>query len=162
MRKLVYLFALMTNLGSAFAGTTTLITLNSEAMPGKTAYLGVNTNTANQITGVFYKGVNGTVENFDTDSLLSSRQVLFEKKGYKLVTIKATASTSNSLSLNLNYLRNALTSDAGKRSFKIKYNSNIGRYELYDENGRYVSRAYVTTNRNLVGMEVGIDEFQTQ
>ncbi len=162
MRNLFCLLVMFFGMGSAYAGSTTLITLKSEAMPDKTAYLGVNTNTANQIIGVFYKGVSGVVENYSSQDLLNSKQVLFEKKGYKLVTIKATASTSTSLALNLNYLRNALNNESGRRSFKIKYNASLSKYELYDENGRYVSKAYVTTNRNLIGMEVGIDEFQTQ
>ena len=162
MRFTLSILAMMVSAVSAQAASVTLISLRSEAIPDKTAYLGVNTNSANQITGIFYKGVTGSIENYTTDQLTAYKQVLFEKKGYKLVTIKATYASANTLSLSLNFLRNALTSDSGKRFFKVKFNASLSKYELYDENGRYVSKAYVTTNRNLVGMEVGIDEFRTQ
>lgn len=162
MKFTLSILALLVSAVSAQAASITLISLKSEAMPGKTAYLGINTNSANQITGVFYKGVNGGIESFSSDQLLNYKQVLFEKKGYKLVTMKATSASANSMTLSLNYLRNALTGDSSKRVFKVRYNKNMNQYELNDENGRYVSKAYVTTNHNLMGMEVGIDEFQTQ
>jgi len=138
-----------------------LIALNSEAVPGKTAYLGVNSNTDHQITSIYYKGITGKVEQFSIPTLTRSQQVLFADKGYNLISIGVGSASATTANLKLTYLKNAITGAKGFKAFRVGYNPSLGKYELYNSDGRMIQTGYITTNRNALGMEVGIADVKT-
>lgn len=143
------------------ANTSSLIALNSEAVPGKTAYLGVNINDQNQITSVYYKGIYGTIEQFPLTTLARSQQVLFSQKGYNLITLAAGSTSATSAHLKLTYTKNAISGAKGVKTYLLGYNPRMGKYELQNTEGRVIQNGYITTNRNALGMEVGIADVKT-
>ncbi len=146
---------------SAKAASISLITLKAEAQPGLTASLGVNTNGNNQITGVYYKGVGGVIEQFPLHVLAASPQVLYRQSGHNLIKIETAGSSETVANLKLTYLRNALTGSKSAKYFKIRYNPNMAHYQLLNQESRPIENGYITTYRNTLGMEVGIDDIKT-
>lgn len=160
MKNLLLLIMLFSGI-SVKAESTTLITLSSESEPNKYAYLGVNTDSNNRLHEIFYKGADGKTENFSLSRLAKS-QVIFSKKGYNLVSIRVPSSSATSASLNINYVQNVFYNESKSRSFSIRFNAHVHKYEIYDENQRQFTRAHVTTHHNLVGVATGIEEIRTQ
>lgn len=146
---------------AAHAETSTLIALNSEAVPGKTAYLGVNTNDHHQITSIYYKGIYGTVEQFSLTTLSRSQKVLFSQSGYNLITLGVGSVSDRSANLKLTYTKNAISGAKGIKSYLLGYNPAVSRYELKNTDGRVIQHGYLSTNRNALGMEVGIADVKT-
>ncbi len=146
---------------SAQAGSTQLISIKSEAEPGKIAYIGVNTDAKNTITEIYYKNDEGKIRNMPLASLAASK-VLCSKKGYTLVTIKVPKYSATATSLNLTYYSSVFGNESGTKKYTIKYNVHVDKYEMYDENQRQISNAYVTTHRNMIGVAVGIEDIRAQ
>jgi hypothetical protein len=142
-------------------GTSTLIALNSEAVPGKTAYLGVNTNDSNQITSIYYRGIYGSIEQFSLATLSRAQQVLFSQKGYNLITLAVGSASATTANLKLTYMKNAISGAKGVKTYLLGYNPRMGKYELQNTEGRVIQNGYITTNRNALGMEVGIADVKT-
>jgi hypothetical protein len=152
---------MLIGLAAHAANTSTLIALNSEAVPGKTAYLGVNTNDSNQITSIYYKGIYGTVEQFSLTTLSRSQQVLFSQSGYNLITLAVGSASATSANLKLTYTKNAISGIKASKSYHLGFNPSLGKYELQNTEGRVVQHGYITTNRNALGMQVGIADVKT-
>ena len=79
-----------------------------------------------------------------------------------MVSIRVPSATAKSASLNINYVQNVFYKESKNRSFSIRFNAHINKYEIYDENQRHFSRAHVTTHHNLMGVATGIEEIRTQ
>jgi hypothetical protein len=161
MKKILTAFLTFMAATSAHASPTSLIALNSEAVPGKTAYLGVDTNANNQINSIYYKGITGKVEQFSIPTLIRSQQVLFTQSGYDLITISLNGASSTAANLKLTYLKNAISGNKGVQNYKVSFNPHVHRYELYNSEGRAVQNGYIYTNRNALGMSVGISDVKT-
>jgi len=159
--KICALFLFLIVNHSVQAEPVNLIALSTDAQPGKTAYLGLNTDSNHLIGGFFYKSNKGTLVEY-TVAELAQPQVLLSKNGFDLVTLSISSSTATTAVLNFNYNKDVFDTDMGIRSFSVKLNDQSNAYEIFDEEQRQFSRANVIVHRNFLGFPTGIEEIQLQ
>ena len=80
----------------------------------------------------------------------------------QVVKVRALASSDQSLKLNIVYLNSVVSKRIGNRVLTIQYNPSMGQYQMLDENGRPVRSAHVSTQRNFVGVAVGVAAISTR
>lgn len=159
MKKILLFVSTLLSVSNAFAAKIPLITMTAEAEPGKTAYIGIYTNSENEISKVYYIDSDKDEWSY-TLSQLATYKTLVYKKGYELVKLKATNALTKSAILTFRFLKSAITSEASTKTVALKYNSSLNQYQLLDSNKRPVTRGHVSTRRNLVGVAVGIEDIQ--
>ena len=99
---------------------------------------------------------------YSPSELRSGARVLVSKSGYYVVKVKALASSDQMLKINIIYLKSVVSKSTGNRVLTIQYNSSMNQYQMVDENGRPVRSAHVSTQRNLIGVAVGVAAISTQ
>ncbi len=165
MKNTLIILSILFSSTASYAGSSSLIAVESDANPNKTAYIGVNFDSKNVINSLFYKRTDGSIKNFAISDL-SKSQVLYSKKGYDLVFIRVPSvsplKAPTSLSLTLIFQKNVFCSELGSRTFTVKFNQHLGKFEMYNESGRQISKALATSHKNNFGITVGIDDFRTQ
>jgi hypothetical protein len=147
---------------SVQASRVPLVSVTAESEPGSTGKIGITVGADGSIDSFYFQPPSGKTVEYSPAELRSGARVLVSKSGYEVVRVKALASSSQVLKLNIIYYKNVMTKSAGNRVLTIQYNSSINQYQMIDENGRPVRSAHVSTQRNLVGMAVGVAAISTQ
>jgi hypothetical protein len=55
-----------------------------------------------------------------------------------------------------------VSKSTGNRVLTVQYNPSMNQYQMIDENARPVRSAHVSTQRNLIGVAVGVAAISTQ
>lgn len=139
-----------------------LVSVTAESEPGSTGKIGITTGAGNSITGFYFQAPGGRTVEYSTSELRSAARVIVSKSGYDVVKVKALASSDQMLKINILYLKSVVSKSTGNRVLTIKYNASMNQYQMVDENGRPVRSAHVSTQRNLLGVAVGVAAISTQ
>jgi hypothetical protein len=139
-----------------------LVSVTAESEPGSTGKIGITTGVGNSISSFYFQSPNGRTVEYSVSELRSGSRVLVSKSGYDVVKVKALSSSDQMLKINILYLKSVVSGSTGNRVLTIQYNANMNQYQMVDESGRPVRSAHVSTQRNLVGMAVGVAAISTQ
>jgi hypothetical protein len=150
------------DLQSAQAARIPLVSVTAESEPGSTGKIGITTGADGSIASFYFQPPSGKTVEYTPSELKSGSRVLVSKSGYEVVRVKAMATSDKSLKLNIIYLKSVVSKSTGNRVLTIQYNSSMNQYQMIDESGRPVRSAHVSTQRNLVGMAVGVAAISTQ
>jgi len=139
-----------------------LVSVTAESEPGSTGKIGITTGANNAISSFYFQAPSGAMVEYSPAQLKSGARVLVSKGGYEVVKVKALASSEQILKINIIYLKSVISKSSGNRVLTIQYNARMNQYQMVDENGRPVRSAHVSTQRNFVGVAVGVAAISTQ
>ncbi len=139
-----------------------LVSVTAETEPGSTGKIGITTSSDGSIASFYFQSPNGKTVEYTPSELRSGARVLVSKSGYDVVKVKALAASDKSLKLNIIYLKSVVSKSTGNRVLTVQYNPSMNQYQMIDENGRPVRSAHVSTQRNLIGVAVGVAAISTQ
>jgi hypothetical protein len=143
-------------------GRIDLVSVTAESEPGSVGKIGITTGANNAITSFYFQPPSGNIVEYTPAQLRNGSRVLVSKSGYEVVKVRALASSDQSLKLNIVYLNSVVSKRIGNRVLTIQYNPSMGQYQMLDENGRPVRSAHVSTQRNFVGVAVGVAAISTR
>jgi hypothetical protein len=139
-----------------------LVSVTAETEPGLTGKIGITTAADGSIASFYFQAPSGKTLEYSPSELKSGSRVLVSKSGYDVVKVKALAASDRSLKLNIIYLKSVVSKSTGNRILTIQYSASMNQYQIIDENGRPVRSAHVSTQRNLIGVAVGVAAISTQ
>jgi hypothetical protein len=152
--KLLLAFLVATSAGLwtevAEAKRIPLVRLTCETCDGIEIPLGleVNDNNPRDIRAVYYVDEDKSVKTF-TLARLQKMTLVYSYQGHKAAFLSMSANPQNGLAtLKVRFLKNGIWGSYGEEDFDLKYNINIGQYQVINpEDRRPIQEAYIIPNK---------------